>query len=148
MHICSEIMVNVVNFDVEMAEVEPEQTMPVKKEVVDESALDVSPGGTQLKRPTHFRNYQFLLEMYESKISSYTYLHPNITDYIRLRSDAKRYLEQAKQMEVMVSSACIFFRWFKFTLKPPYTVAHGNLSLAIWDTSHWTSFVKFGLKTA
>ena len=40
------------------------------------------------------------------------------------------------------------FRWFKFTLKPPYTVAHGNLSLAIWDTSHWTSFVKFGLKTA
>ena len=40
------------------------------------------------------------------------------------------------------------FRWFKFTLKPPYTVAHGNFSSAIWDTSHWTSFVKFGLKTA
>ena len=40
------------------------------------------------------------------------------------------------------------FRWFKFTLKPPYTVASGNLLLAIWDTSHWTSFVKFGLKTA
>ena len=39
-------------------------------------------------------------------------------------------------------------RWFKFTLKPPYTIAHGNLLLAIWDTSHWTSFVKFGLKTA
>ena len=76
--------------DVEMAEVEPEQTMPVKKEVVDESALDVSTGGTQLKRPTHFRNSQFLLEMYELKISEgYTYLHPNITDYIRLHSDAK-----------------------------------------------------------
>ena len=29
-----------------------------------------------------------------------------------------------------------------------YTVAHGHLLLAIWDTSHWTSFVKFGLKTA
>ena len=44
---------------------------------------------------------------------------------------------------------CVWlFRWFKFTLKPPYTVAHGNLSSAIWDTSHWTSFVKFGLKTA
>ena len=41
-----------------------------------------------------------------------------------------------------------FIRWFKFTLKPPYTVASGNLLLAIWDTSHWTSFVKFGLKTA
>ena len=40
------------------------------------------------------------------------------------------------------------FRWFKFTLKPPYTVASGNLLLAIWDTSNWTSFVKFGLKTA
>ena len=40
------------------------------------------------------------------------------------------------------------FRWFKFTLKPPYTIMHGNLLLAIWDTSHWTSFVKFGLKTA
>ena len=35
----------------------------------------------------------------------------------------------------------ILFRWFKFTLKPPYTVAHGNLLSAIWDTSHWTSFV-------
>ena len=43
---------------------------------------------------------------------------------------------------------CVIFRWFKFTLKPPYTVVSGNLSLAIWDTSHWTSFVKFGLKTA
>ena len=32
--------------------------------------------------------------------------------------------------------------------KPPYTVASGNLLSAIWDTSHWTSFVKFGLKTA
>ena len=41
----------------------------------------------------------------------------------------------------------LFFRWFKFTLKPPYTVASGNLLSAIWDTSHWTSFVKFGLKT-
>ena len=40
------------------------------------------------------------------------------------------------------------FRWFKFTLKPPYTIMHVNLSSAIWDTSHWTSFVKFGLKTA
>ena len=39
-------------------------------------------------------------------------------------------------------------RWFKFTLKPPYTVAIGNFFLAIWDTSHWNFFVKFGLKTA
>ena len=33
-------------------------------------------------------------------------------------------------------------------LIPPYTITHGNLLTAIWDTSHWTSFVKFGLKTA
>ena len=39
------------------------------------------------------------------------------------------------------------FRWFKFTLKPPYSMAHGNFFLAIWDTSHWNFFVKFGLKT-
>ena len=42
----------------------------------------------------------------------------------------------------------LLFRWFKFTLKPPYTVANGNFLSAIWGTSHWTSFVKFGLKTA
>ena len=39
-------------------------------------------------------------------------------------------------------------RWFKFTLKPPYTIMSGHLLLAIWDTSYWTSFVKFGLNTA
>ena len=27
------------------------------------------------------------------------------------------------------------FRWFKFTLKPPYSIAHDKLRLAIWDTS-------------
>ena len=29
---------------------------------------------------------------------------------------------------------CVF-RWFKFTLKPPYSIGHDNLQLAIWDTS-------------
>ena len=28
-----------------------------------------------------------------------------------------------------------FIRWFKFTLKPPYSIAHDKLRLAIWDTS-------------
>ena len=42
----------------------------------------------------------------------------------------------------------LVFRWFKFTLKPPNSVTHGNLLWAIWDTSHWNFFVKFGLKTA
>ena len=40
------------------------------------------------------------------------------------------------------------FRWFKFTLKPPYRIANGNFFSAIWDTSHWNFLVKFGLKTA
>ena len=39
-----------------------------------------------------------------------------------------------------------FFRWFKFTLKPPYSIARGKLRLAIWDTSFWTFWLKFGHK--
>ena len=39
------------------------------------------------------------------------------------------------------------FRWFKFTLKPPNSITDWNFFLAIWDTSHWNFFVKFGLKT-
>ena len=39
-----------------------------------------------------------------------------------------------------------FIRWFKFTLKPPYSIAHDNLRLAIWDTSFWTFWLKFGHK--
>ena len=38
------------------------------------------------------------------------------------------------------------FRWFKFTLKPPYSIAHDKLWLAIWDTSFWTFRLKFGHK--
>ena len=40
------------------------------------------------------------------------------------------------------------FRWFKFTLKPPYSGASERSLSAIWDTSHWNFFVKFGLRTA
>ena len=40
------------------------------------------------------------------------------------------------------------FKWFKFTLKPPYRITHENLLSLIWDTSHWNSFLKFGLRTA
>ena len=38
------------------------------------------------------------------------------------------------------------FRWFKFTLKPPYSITHGKLRFAIWDTSFWTFWLKFGHK--
>ena len=40
------------------------------------------------------------------------------------------------------------FRWFKFTLKPPYSGASERSLSAIWDTSHWNFFVRFGLRTA
>ena len=40
---------------------------------------------------------------------------------------------------------CVF-RWFKFTLKPPYSIAHDKLQLVIWDTSFWTFLLKFGHK--
>ena len=49
---------------------------------------------------------------------------------------------------LVLSAAFLLFRWFKFTLKPPYRIAIGNFFLAIWDTSHWNFLVKFGLKTA
>ena len=42
----------------------------------------------------------------------------------------------------------LLFRWFKFTLKPPYSGASERSLSAIWDTSHWNFFVKFGLRTA
>ena len=38
------------------------------------------------------------------------------------------------------------FRWFKFTLKPPYSIACSKLQLAIWNTSFCTFWVKFGHK--
>ena len=45
------------------------------------------------------------------------------------------------------AASSVLFRWFKFTLKRPNSMAHGNFFLAIWDTSHWNFSVKFGLKT-
>ena len=40
----------------------------------------------------------------------------------------------------------LVFRWFKLTLKPPYSIARDNLRLTIWDTSFWTFWLKFGHK--
>ena len=36
------------------------------------------------------------------------------------------------------------FRWFKFTPKQPNRITHDKLRLAIWDTSTWTFWLKFG----
>ena len=37
---------------------------------------------------------------------------------------------------------CCFFRWFKFTLKPPNRITRDKLRLAIWDTSAQTFWLK------
>ena len=54
------------------------------------------------------------------------------------RSDLCEIYEQTERL--------LIFRWFKFTLKPPYSIAHGKLQLAIWDTSFWNFWLKFGHK--
>ena len=36
---------------------------------------------------------------------------------------------------VLVQRINLIFRWFKFTLKPPYSITHSKLQLAIWDIS-------------
>ena len=48
--------------------------------------------------------------------------------------------------ELLTVALGFLFRWFKFTLKPPYSIAHDKLRLAIWDTSFWTFWLKFGHK--
>ena len=47
---------------------------------------------------------------------------------------------------VLIECLLPLFRWFKFTLKPPYSIMCGELRLAIWDTSFWTFWLKFGHK--
>ena len=57
---------------------------------------------------------------------------------------------QDKNSEITIAffslDSSIFIRWFKLTLKPPYSITCGKLQLAIWDTSFWTFWVKFGHK--
>ena len=68
-------------------------------------------------------------------------------------SNPIHYMMQDTTVQVQDFEGCNFtragniFRWFKFTLKPPNSMVYGNSFSAIWDTSHWNIFVKFGLKT-
>ena len=59
------------------------------------------------------------------------------------------FVSQSKTLRGVLQAAesqVPLFRWFKFTLKPPYSIAHDKLRLAIWDTSFWTFLLKFGHK--
>ena len=49
-----------------------------------------------------------------------------------------RTFQQVSSEQGETSTILSFVRWFKFTLKPPYSIARGKLRLAIWDTSFWT----------
>ena len=44
----------------------------------------------------------------------------------------------SKYVNLKMMIPVLRFRWFKFTLKPPYRIMWGKLQLAIWDTSFWT----------
>ena len=46
----------------------------------------------------------------------------------------------------IIDHHCFHFLGGLITLKPPYSVAHDKLRLAIWDTSFWTFWLKFGHK--
>ena len=101
------------------------------------------PGTVALRE---IRRYQKSTELLIRRLPFQHLVREIAMDYrseLRFQSTAIMALQEASEAYLVG-----LFRWFKFTLEPPYTVAHGNLLSAIWDTSHWTSFVKFGLKTA
>ena len=50
----------------------------------------------------------------------------------------------ARKLIKIIQFCLKVFRWFKFTLKPPNRITREKLRLAIWDTSFWTFWVKFG----
>ena len=43
-----------------------------------------------------------------------------------------------KYVNLKMMIPVLLFRWFSFTLKPPYSIMCSKLQLAIWDTSFWT----------
>ena len=58
-----------------------------------------------------------------------------LTSYVKHLSPLQGYFLQFSEHSEIFN---MLFRWFKFTLKPPYSITHGKLRLAIWDTSFWT----------
>ena len=56
--------------------------------------------------------------------------------------DLKTYLRLIlvilKYVNLKMMIPVLLFRWFKCTLKPPYSITCGKLWMAIWDTSFWT----------
>ena len=56
-----------------------------------------------------------------------------------------QFISQSKTLKGVlwaIESRVPLSRWFKFTLKPPYSIAHDKLRLAIWDTSFLDFFAQ------
>ena len=68
------------------------------------------------------------------------------TDWKVINDHYKKHCALIPEKLVDKDSNNILVRWFKFTLKPPYSIAHDKLRLGIWDTSFWTFWLKFGHK--
>ena len=64
------------------------------------------------------------------KVTSFIDFEP----YLQYFTNFEEYLNKFLQ-EIVNFMEDPVFRWFKFTLKPPYSITHDNLQLAIWDTS-------------
>ena len=111
--------------------------------------------------------FHFLLILNESTISHTTVSFASLHVYLncmcwRISSIplpiTKTRTLRLISLHSLVCGVCIFplcfpcgnpllcFKWFKFTLKPPYSIVHDKLRLAIWDTSFWTFWLKFGHK--
>ena len=76
------------------------------------------------------------------------YFTSHFTSISTCQTSWKKYIQiKIRYVSTVYYQITHIFRWFKFTLKPTNSMAHGNFFLAIWDTFHWNFFVKFGLKT-
>ena len=92
-----------------------------------------------------FKNQEILMTQYFFCILMRQYIF--ITDCILITLNVIKNSFILNYRMIFYHDYMYFFRWFKFTLKPPIAVARDNLRLAIWDTSFWNFFVKFGHRT-
>ena len=69
-------------------------------------------------------------------------------DFIKITHiNVRGYLDHIDDLKAdYVISCADIIRWFKCKLKPPNRITHDKLQLAIWDTSFWTFWLKFGHK--
>ena len=73
-------------------------------------------------------------------------IYETLSTHIQLKLNVIPILFRTPLKKLVSGILAVIFRWFKFTLKPPYSIACDNLRLAIWDTSFWTFWLKFGHK--